>query len=66
MKKLLAIAFIGGLIMTSCAKEQTTEDNTATMMSETDTTMMGTNGAAEMDSTAIATPTITDSTTTTP
>lgn len=66
MKKLLAMAFIGGLIMASCAKKETTEDNSNTMMSEPDTAMTGTNGAVEMDSTAIATPTVTDSTTTTP
>lgn len=60
MKKLVAIAFIGGLIMTSCAKKETAEESN-TMLSEPETTMTDSSSAAKMDSTAVAAPVATDS-----
>ena len=39
MKKVLAIAFVGGLILASCAKKENVEE-TNTMMAEPDSSMM--------------------------
>ena len=61
MKKVLAIAFMGGLIMASCAKTETA-DETNTMMTESDTMMSDMNETMPMDSTAIVVPAVTDST----
>ena len=61
MKKVIAIAFTGGLILASCSKKETaTESNT--MLSEPETTMTDTNNTVTMDSTAVVSPVVTDST----
>ncbi|MCJ8497969.1 hypothetical protein MVI27_06825 [Chryseobacterium salipaludis] len=64
MKKLLAIAFVGGLIMASCAKKESV-DETNTMMTEPDsitTPMMDSTAMMPADSAAVVAPTVTDST----
>lgn len=38
MKKLIAVAFIGGLLMTACSKKET-ESESNTMLAEPDTTI---------------------------
>lgn len=58
MKKLLAIAFIGGLIMTSCAKKETSEESN-TMLAEPEATM--TTPAPMTDSAAVVAPAVADS-----
>lgn len=59
MKKVLAIAFLGGLILASCAKKETTEESN-TMLAEPDATM--TAPAPTTDSAAVVAPAATDST----
>lgn len=61
MKKVLAIAFVGGLILASCAKKENTEE-TNTMMAEPDTAMV--EAAPMTDSTAVVAPMAADSATT--
>lgn len=62
MKKILAIAFIGGLIMASCAKKEETTDMNSTMAEPMveDSTMVTADSAA-VDSTAVVAPVVTDS-----
>lgn len=63
MKKLLAIAFIGALVVTSCAKKETaTESNT--MLQEPEVIVSDTvkSDSAAAVSTPVATPTAVDST----
>lgn len=60
MKKVLAIAFVSGLILASCAKKENTEE-TNTMMAEPDTTMV-TEAMPMTDSTAVVVPMAADST----
>jgi hypothetical protein len=59
MKKVLAIAFVSGLILASCAKKESMEE-TNTMMEEPDTEMVET--APITDSAAVAAPMAADST----
>ena len=62
MKKLLAIVFIGGLIVASCAKKETsTESNT--MLQEPEVTVTDTAKTATPAAAATATPVATDSAT---
>ncbi|MBU4537794.1 MAG: hypothetical protein L6264_09200 [Weeksellaceae bacterium] len=57
MKKLFAIAFIGGLVLASCAKKETTTESN-TMLEEPEVTV--TNSASSVPAPA-ATATVTDS-----
>ena len=59
MKKVLAIAFVSGLILASCAKKENTEE-TNTMMAEPDTAMV--EAAPMTDSAAVVAPMAADST----
>ena len=59
MKKFLAIAFIGGLLMTSCSKKETAAE-TNTMLSEPETPTVET--LPTPDSAAVIEPMAADST----
>lgn len=61
MKKLLAIAFVGGLVLASCSKKETTDEMNATTTPEVSTVDTV---AAPMDSTVVTTPMEADSTAT--
>lgn len=59
MKKLFAIAFIGGLVLASCAKKETTTESN-TMLEEPEVTVTDSAGAGSVPAPA-ATATVTDS-----
>ena len=59
MKKLLAIAFISGLLMASCAKKETSSESN-TMLSEPETKT--TDALPKTDSAAVTAPMVADST----
>lgn len=59
MKKVLAIAFVSGLILASCAKKENVEE-TNTMLAEPDTTMVS-EAMPMTDSTASVAPMAADS-----
>lgn len=61
MKKLLAIAFIGGLLMVSCAKKETSEESN-TMLTEPEVTTVDTMSKPD-SAAAVVAPMATDSTT---
>ncbi|WP_034690630.1 hypothetical protein [Kaistella palustris] len=59
MKKVLAIAFIGGLILASCAKKEVSND-VDTVVADSSAVM--TQDSAMVDSAAVVAPVATDST----